>query len=129
MNDKIIHKFLNYLISTVWLVNGLFCKLLNLVPRHEQIVAQILGEKYAATLTKIIGIAEILMAIWILSYIQTRINAVLQILTVATMNVLEFILVPNLLLFGKANAILAFLFIVLICYNEFFLTKKFVRQL
>jgi hypothetical protein len=29
------YQLLNYLIAAVWLVNGLFCKVLNLVPRHD----------------------------------------------------------------------------------------------
>jgi hypothetical protein len=36
------YKLLNYLIAAVWLVNGLFCKVLGLVPRHQEIVATIL---------------------------------------------------------------------------------------
>ena len=38
------HQVLHYLIAAVWLANGLFCKVLNLVPRHQQIVARILGK-------------------------------------------------------------------------------------
>ena len=98
--------------------------MLNLVPRHEQIVSRILGDEYAPLLTKLIGLSEIFMAIWILSRIKTRLNVWSQILIVATMNILEFMLVPDLLLWGKANSIFAFLFIILVFYNEFVLNKK-----
>jgi hypothetical protein len=64
------------------------------------------------------------MAIWIISGFKARVNAVTQIAIIATMNTLEFILVPDLLLWGKLNALFAFLFIVLIYFNEFFLNKK-----
>lgn len=121
------HKFLNYFIATVWIANGLFCKVLNLVPRHQQIVASILGDEYSRPLTLLIGLSEIGMAIWILSGMWTRINAVTQILVIATMNDLEFILVSDLLMWGKANAIFAFMFILLIYYNEFHLNKKVVK--
>lgn len=30
-----LNKILNFLIATVWLANGLLCKVLNGVPRHE----------------------------------------------------------------------------------------------
>ncbi len=40
MKDKHLHNFLSILIAAVWLVNGLVCKVLNLVPRHEQIVEE-----------------------------------------------------------------------------------------
>ena len=64
------------------------------------------------------------MALWILSKIKTRINAIVQILIVATMNTLEFVLVPELLLWGKLNAIFAFVFIIVVYFNEFYLHKK-----
>ena len=64
------------------------------------------------------------MAIWILSGLWIRLNAVTQILVIATMNILEFVLVPDLLMWGKVNSIFAFLFILLIYYNEFHLNKK-----
>jgi DoxX-like family len=118
MTNKQIHKTLTYAIAAVWLVNGLFCKVLNFVPRHEQIVARILGRELAPVFTQIIGISEIFMAIWILSGIKPRLNTWAQILIVATMNILEFILVPDLLLWGKGNALFAFLFILLVFYNE-----------
>ena len=98
--------------------------MLNLVPRHEQIVARILGDDYSRPLTILIGLSEIIMAIWFLSKIKSKLNAVVQISVVATMNILEFILVPDLLLLGRLNSLFALLFIGLVYYNEFVLTKK-----
>ena len=122
--DMTRHKLLNYLIATVWIANGLYCKVLNLVPRHQEIVARILGVDYSRILTILIGLSEIFMAIWILSKIKTRLNAIAQIAIVATMNTLEFILVPDLLLWGKLNALFAFIFIIIVYFNEFYLNKK-----
>lgn len=124
MANNRIHTILTYCIAMVWMANGLFCKVLNLVPRHEQIVARILGETYARTLTLAIGFAEIGMAIWVLSRIKPRLNAVLQMAVVAIMNTLEFFMVPDLLLWGKLNAFFAFLFVLLIYYHEFHWNKK-----
>lgn len=118
------HKLINYLIAAVWIANGLFCKVLNLVPRHQQIVARILGNDHSRLFTLLIGLSETLMAIWIISGIRTRLNAVTQIIVIAAMNSLEFFLVPDLLLWGRFNALFAFLFILLIFYNEFSLNKK-----
>ena len=106
-------------ISLVWLINGLFCKVLDFVPRHELIVSRILGTDHASIFTKLIGIAEILMVGWILSGIKSRHCAIFQIAVIATMNVLEFILVPDLLLFGRFNIVFAFIFISIIYINEF----------
>lgn len=128
MTGKTKHKLLNYCIATVWIANGLFCKVLNFVPRHQQIVARILGNEHARLLTILIGLSETLIAVWILSGIKTRLNAATQILVIATMNTLEFILVPDLLLWGKVNSIFAFMFILLIYYNEFHLNKKLAQQ-
>ncbi len=111
MYPRIIQNILTVGIASVWLVNGLFCKVLQLVPRHEQIVARILGPTYAAPLTVAIGVSEIFMAIWILSGRQRRWSSLAQIGLVASMNVLEFILAPDLLLWGRANALFALLFI------------------
>lgn len=113
---------LTYFFAAVWLVNGLVCKVLDLVPRHRMIVGRILGERYARTITILIGLAEICMTVWILSGILPRVNAVTQIAVVAAMNVMEFVLAPDLLLFGRANAIVATLFIALIVIKEFVLT-------
>jgi len=101
---------------------------LNFVPRHEQIVARILGNNHSHILTIIIGISEITMSIWILSKIKSRLNAITQIAVVATMNTIEFILAPDLLLWGKLNALFAFVLILIIYFNEFYLNKKSVVQ-
>lgn len=128
MKNKNLNKALTILISVVWLANGLFCKVLNLVPRHEQIVARILGEDYSRPLTILIGLSEVLMAVWVLSKFKSKLNAITQILVVVTMNTLEFILVPDLLLWGRLNSLFALLFISLVYYNEFVLNKKLIQQ-
>jgi len=122
------HRIFTYLIAIVWIANGLFCKVLNLVPRHEQIVLGILGDEFAGLITRAIGVSEIFMAIWILSGIKSRFNAITQMLVVAIMNLLEFILVPDLLLWGKFNSIIALIFILVVYYNEFILNKKLAHQ-
>ena len=128
MKNKSLNKILTLLISVVWLANGLFCKVLNLVPRQEQIVARILGEDYSRPLTFLIGLSEVLMAIWELSKFKSKLNAITQILIVVTMNTLEFILVPDLLLWGKLNSFYAFIFIGLVYYNEFVLNKNIKQE-
>ncbi len=124
MTIRIIHKILTFCIATVWIVNGLFCKVLNLISRHEQIVARILGDNYSRVLTILIGLSEIVMAIWVLSKFKSKLNAITQIAIVGLINTLEFILVPDLLLWGKLNSLFAFLFILVVYFNEFYLNKK-----
>ena len=114
-----MHRALRYLIALVWLVNGLFCKVLMLVPRHAAIVARILGPTYANPLTRLIGLAEIGMALWVMSEIKSRWCALAQIALILSMNALEAWLAPDLLLWGRANAIFAALFCLLIYYHTF----------
>ena len=111
------YKILTFCIAAVWFVNGLFCKVLNFVPRHQEIVARILGNEYAFLLTKAIGFSEILMCIWILSGIKKRFCAIAQISIVLTMNLIEFLLAKDLLLFGKMNALFAVLFVSVVYFS------------
>jgi hypothetical protein len=124
INAQITRRILTAFIALVWFVNGLVCKVLNLVPRHSEIVARIVGEDHARLFTSAIGVAEMLMVVWIVSGIKSRFCAICQITVVATMNIIEFIMVPDLLLFGRMNIVVAALFIVVIYIHEFLLLKR-----
>lgn len=109
----------SYLIASVWLVNGLICKVFNLVPRHRAIVARILGQRHARGRTILIGLLEMAMAVWIVSGIEPALCTWTQIGLVLCMNIIEFLLAPDLLLWGRWNALFAFLFVFLIYYHAF----------
>ncbi|MEZ4950975.1 MAG: DoxX-like family protein [Saprospiraceae bacterium] len=115
---------LRYLIAAVWLVNGLYCKILGFVPRHETIVARILGDDYSHIITILIGISEVFMAIWVLSKFKSRWCSIFQMTLVAIMNIIEFFLAKDLLLWGSFNAVFALLFILLVYYYEFVLPEN-----
>lgn len=121
---SVLNRLLILFYSLIWLVNGLFCKILNLVPRHQQIVAEILGETYAKTLTIAIGVGEMLMAIWIISRKFAQLSAITQILLIVTMNILEFILAPHLLLWGRLNIVFALCLAALVYYQGFVLEPR-----
>ncbi|MDQ3108756.1 MAG: DoxX-like family protein [Bacteroidota bacterium] len=120
----LVNTILTISISLVWLINGLFCKLLNFVPRHQEIVGRILGQEYDTIATKTIGVLEILMFLWIVTRIKSRWCAMVQMFVIAMMNIMELIVVPDLLLFGKWNSLIALFFIVVIFFNEFVFNKK-----
>ena len=128
MKKNIIYKWINIFSAIVWLINGLFCKVLDLVPRHQEIVENILKMENARSLTILIGFAEAGMAVWILSGIWPGVNSVMQIVIIAVMNTLEFFLAPDLLLWGKANSIFALLFILVIYFNEFYLHRRINQE-
>ena len=120
---RLIRVAFTTLICLTWLINGFLCKVLNLVPRHQLIVSRFVSEEYAQLFTKVIGVSEILMAVWILSKIKPRFCAIFQITIVASMNIIEFICVPDLLLFGRLNIVFASFFILIIYINEFVLKQ------
>ncbi len=76
-------------VAAVWLVFGIGFKLLRLVPRHERIVARLLGERTAPLLTRLIGLGELLVGVWVLSAIAPVVCAATQTLLVVTMNAIE----------------------------------------
>jgi hypothetical protein len=127
INKPLIKTVLTISIALVWLINGLFCKLLNFVPRHQLIVSRILGEEYAGIATKMIGISEVLMCIWVLSKIKSLYCALTQMIVIAAMNIIEFLLAPDLLLFGRINIILATVLILVIFLNEFVIGKEIYK--
>ena len=120
-----IKKGLNWAFAAVWLVNGLYCKLLDGVPRHRLIVARILGAEHAGLLTKAIGVGECLMALWILIGIWPRLSAAAQIVLVVVMNAIEFVLAPDLLLFGRLNAVVALIYVCIVYWDTFFTDHPF----
>lgn len=117
--------FLKFIIISVWLINGFFCKILNLSPRHQEIVAITLSKNYAREITFTIGFLEILMVAWIISSYKAKLNAISQIVIILTMNIVEFVSAKDLLLFGNLNSVFAIFFCFTIYYREFIL-KKYV---
>lgn len=121
------HIAIVYLAAAVWLINGLLCKILNMVPRHREIVGELLGHYYAGTFTFVIGLLECLMAFWILSGFWPRVNTLTQIVVILSMNLIEFALVPGLLLWGRINLVWALLFSMLLAWNGFVFKPKKIR--
>lgn len=115
---KYLNRTVTVMIGFVWLVNGLMCKVLGIVPRHEAIVARILGVDYAHHLTIMIGLSEMVMAFWVWSGKWKRLNVWAQISLVATMNILESIIAHDLLLWSKWNLVWAGFFISIVYFNH-----------
>jgi hypothetical protein len=110
-------RFVALLIGLVWFVNGLFCKVLGWVPRHHAIVAGVIGEDHAGLVTILIGLGEIALAIWIWCGRFPRATALVQIALVGTMNAIEFVRTPELLLWGRWNAAFALAFMALVAWH------------
>lgn len=123
-----IYAVLTFCITMIWLINGLWCKVLGFVPRHQDIIANILSPSHARVFTILIGISEIGMAFWIISGYKRKGNALLQMLIIGIMNTLEFFLVPDMLLWGRFNAVFALLLIALIYVNEFYINPLSLKK-
>ena len=66
-----------------------------------------------------IGTGEVILALWILSGIRWKWSCAAQIILVAAMNAIEFIMVPDLLLFGRFNSLVALAYIMLVASTGF----------
>lgn len=119
-----VQRSLDFALAAVWIVMGLYCKLLGQVPRHEVIVGEILGADTAVWLTPLIGLSECLLGIWIATGRYRKASAALQILLVITMNILEYTFAVGFLLWGSLNILFALLFCSLVYWNAFVLTKQ-----
>jgi len=88
------------IVASVWLVHGLFNKLLHFSPRHLLIVQSVpglAGSRGEAVLTAI-GVFEVGIALWVLSGSAAGVCAAVQTLVLLTMNVVELSTARSLLL-------------------------------
>lgn len=75
--------------AAVWIVFGLVFKVLHVLPRHETIVAAVLGPAWAGPATVAIGAAEVLIGLWILSGRWPLLCIATQTVAIAAMNLAE----------------------------------------
>jgi hypothetical protein len=75
-------------VASVWIYQGLWCKLLGRAPRHQEIVATVpfLSASWARRALVALGLLECVIALWVLSGIRARDAALLQTLLLAAMN-------------------------------------------
>ncbi|AWV90288.1 DoxX-like family protein [Bradymonas sediminis] len=114
---QLLRTGLAVVIAGVWVANGLWAKILGNVPRHEAIVARVLGAEVAPWLILLIGVGEVFIAAWVLSRFRPRVCAAVQIALVLSMNVLEFIFARDVLLFGGLNFVFALGFCALVAFH------------
>ncbi|MEO7918163.1 MAG: DoxX-like family protein [Thermoanaerobaculia bacterium] len=87
-----------YGIASIWLFHGVYGKLLGGIPRHQQIVARVVGASLAGAATRTIGLAEIVIALWFLTGKKPRWCAAAQTMMLAGMNAFELTHANDLLL-------------------------------
>jgi uncharacterized membrane protein YphA (DoxX/SURF4 family) len=102
------------LAASVWVVFGMIFKVSGAVPRHREIVAQILGPEVAPLITVLIGLAETALGLWFLSGFLPRICALFQTVAIVVMNALEVSYARSLLLAPLPMIILNFVLLALV---------------
>lgn len=67
-------------VALVWIYEGLYCKLFRGDPRQFEIVRQVpkYGERFGTPFLITLGIVELLIGIWVLTYQQQVLCAILQ---------------------------------------------------
>jgi uncharacterized membrane protein YphA (DoxX/SURF4 family) len=76
-------------IAAVWLYEGLWNKLLDGAPREAEVVAAVprFGLRYGRPFLKILGIVEVLLAVWVLSGVLPGTCATAQIALLIVLNI------------------------------------------
>lgn len=105
--------FSGVLITSVWWVFGFYCKVLNRVPRHRQILERVMGTRWG-WLILLIGIGEMLIGVWVQTGWERPACAVVQTVIILTMNLLEICFAGDLLLSAPRMVALNGLFLALV---------------
>ena len=124
----LFRKLLTILIGSVWVFHGLYSKIYNGIPRHQQIVGRILGEGIADRATLAIGILEISLGLWIFSGLQRRTCALVQTGALVSMNFLEILLARDLLISALGMVALNLGFISLIWFWASFSKNPGIKE-
>ena len=75
-------------IALVWLYEGLWCKLLGRLPSQLAIVEEVprFSAGFASNLLRLLGVAEVLLAVWVLSGIASPLCGVAQVVFLVILN-------------------------------------------
>jgi uncharacterized membrane protein YphA (DoxX/SURF4 family) len=75
-------------VASVWLYEGLWCKLLGRDPNQRTVVEAVprLGPKIGAAFLKVLGVVEVAMGVWVLSGISPVLCAAAQTALLVTLN-------------------------------------------
>lgn len=112
------------IIGGVWVFHGFYSKILNGIPRHQLIVARILGERFARPATKLIGCGEVLLGVWAFTGLARLECATVQTLALVAMNALEIALARGLLISASGMVLLNIGFLAVVWRWALFVPKQ-----
>lgn len=111
-----VRAVLGIAIGSVWVFHGLYSKILDGIPRHRLIVAEILGEEIAGPATIGIGVLEVMLGVWAFSGRKRPVCALVQTLSIAGMNTLEIFRAKDLLISAPGMVALNLVFLSLVWF-------------
>lgn len=76
-------------VAAVWLYEGLWCKLLAGEPNQVRVVSAVpqFGPRFGGSFLKILGIAEVLLALWVISRLAPVVCALAQTVLLVALNI------------------------------------------
>ena len=100
-------------VGAVWLVFGVVFKAFDVVPRHRQIVARVLGERWSRPVILLVAAGEATLGAWMIAGRLLVPCVALQTAAIVTMNALELryardlLLAPRLMLLANTALLTA----------------------
>jgi DoxX-like family len=75
-------------VAAVWLYEGIWCKLLGGEPNQARVINAVpaLGPRFGGPFLKILGVAEVLLALWVLSRLAPVVCALAQTVLLVALN-------------------------------------------
>ena len=103
-------------VAAVWLYEGLWCKLLGGEPNQARIVGAVpqLGARFVGPSLKMLGIVEVVLALWVLSRLAPVVCAVAQTVLLVALNTCGLLFARKLIHDPPGMLVKNFAFLVLV---------------
>jgi hypothetical protein len=103
-------------VAAVWLYEGLWCKLLGREPNQVRVVAAVpqLGERFGGPGLKMLGIIEVVLALWVLSRLAPVVCALAQTVFLVALNTCGLLFARKLIHDPPGMLVKNFAFLVLV---------------
>jgi len=103
-------------VAAVWLYEGLWCKLLGGEPNQARIVGAVpqLGARFVGPFLKMLGIVEVVLALWVLSRLAPVVCAVAQTVLLVALNTCGLLFARKLIHDPPGMLVKNFVFLVLV---------------
>src|SRR6476620_6477916 len=106
LRSESFHLLAQIIVGGVWVFHGLYSKVFNRIPRHQMIVAKVLGARIARPATILIGVLEFLLGVWVFTGWWPVVCVSVQTAALVGMNILEILLARELLISAPGMVVL-----------------------